>query len=359
MDMKLLRNLISTTICRVWNLSLKKCIFPQAWKTAKIIPLPKNPTVSFCGSNSRPISLLPALSKIMEKIVFKQIQNYFAADDFYTDYQHAYREEHSTFTALTQMADEWLREIDNRHPVGAVLLDFSAAFDIIDHNLLLQKLACYGFSSTATRWLESYLKNRKQTVLFNGSLSELIDCGVPQRISLGPLLYSIFTNDLPLTLKDAKISMYADDPTIYIAKPTIDELSSVLNQELPAVVTWITHNKLVLNTAKTNSIVFGTKTMLTNKLKLRLYVNDVAVEQVQETKILAIISDNKLTWSKHIEKVTNKMGKSLSTIRRCRDFLPFNVRGSVIKSLVLSHLDYCSEIWSCSATSSIKKLQTA
>lgn len=131
------------------------------------------------------------------------------------------------------------------------------------HNLLLQKLACYGFSSTATRWLESYFKNRKQTVLFNGSLSELkvIDCGVPKGSSFGPLLYSIFTNDLPLTLKDAKISMYADDSTIYIAKPTIDELSSVLNQELKAVVTWITNNKLVLNTAKTNSIVLGTKTV--------------------------------------------------------------------------------------------------
>ena len=205
------------------------------------------------------------------------------------------------------------------------------------------------------------MKNRKQTVLFNGSLSEpkVIDYGVPQGSSLGPLLYSIFTNDLPLTLKDAKISMYADDSTIYIAKPTIDELSSVLNQELQAVVTWITNNKLVLNTVKTNSIVFGTNTMLTNKSKLRLYVNDVAVEQVQETKLLGIIFDNKLTWSKHTEKVINKMGKSLSTIRRCWDLLPLNVRGSVIKSLVLSHLDYCSEVWLCAATSSIKKLQTA
>ena len=156
MDMKLLRlaaNLISTIICHVFDLSLKKCSFPQAWKTAKIIPLPKNPTVSFCGSNSRPIRLLPVLSKIMEKIVFKQIQNYFAANDLNTDYQHAYREEHSTVTALTQMADEWLCEIDNRHQVGAVLLDFSAAFIIMDHKLLLRKLACYGFSPTATHWL--------------------------------------------------------------------------------------------------------------------------------------------------------------------------------------------------------------
>ena len=140
---------------------------------------------------------------------------------------------------------------------------------------------------------------------------KVIDCGVPQGSSLGSLSYSIFTNNLPLTLKDAKISMYADDSTIYIAKPTTDELNSVLNQELQAVVTWITNNKFVLYAAKTNSNVFGTKSMLTNKPKLRLSVNDVAVEQVQETKLLGIIFDNKLTWSKHIEKVINKMGKSL------------------------------------------------
>ncbi len=147
--------------------------------------------------------------------------------------------------------------------------------------------------------------------------------------------------------------------TIYAAKPTTDELSSVLNQELQAIVEWITNNKLVLNISKTNSIVFGSKTMLMNEPKLKLYVNDVAVEQVQETKLLGILFDSKLTWSKHIEKVINKMGRSLSIIRRCCDFLPLYLRGSVIKSLVLSHLDYCSEVWSCAATSSIKKLQIA
>lgn len=158
-------------------------------------------------------------------------------------------------TAVTLMTEDWLRETDNRHLVGAALLDGSAAFDIIDHNLLLQKLKCYGFSTTAILWLESYLTNRKQTVngTFNGSLLGVksIDCGISQVSCLGPLLNSIFTNELPLTLKNAKISMHADDSTISTAESTTDELKSVLNQELKTVVEWIRNDKLVLNVSKT------------------------------------------------------------------------------------------------------------
>ena len=148
LDGKLLRMVadsIATPICHIFNLSLEESLCPQAWREAKVIPLPKSGKAAFTGSNSRPISLLPALSKLLEKIVFDQIQCYFSVNKLTTDFQHAYREGHSTCTALTQMTDDWLKEIDNKKIVGAVLLDFSAAFDIIDHNLLLRKHMCYGF----------------------------------------------------------------------------------------------------------------------------------------------------------------------------------------------------------------------
>lgn len=136
---------VAPAFCHIINISFTNCTCPQEWKRAKIISLPKNRKQPFSGSNSRAISLLPVLGKMMGTIIYEQINNYFSMNTLIMDFQHAYRGGHSTATALTQMTDKWLREIERKKIVGAVLLDFSAAFDIIDHNLLLKKLVCYGF----------------------------------------------------------------------------------------------------------------------------------------------------------------------------------------------------------------------
>ena len=137
---------------------------------------------------SRPISLLPTLSKLLEKIVFDQIQCYFTVNKLTTEFQHAYREEHSTSTAHTQITDDWLREIDDKMIVGAVLLNLSAAFDIIDHDLLLEKHMCLGFTPLCYN-VDKELSNKTQSVFFNGSLSNIIqvESGIPQGSCLSPL----------------------------------------------------------------------------------------------------------------------------------------------------------------------------
>ena len=135
------------------------------------------------------------------------------------------------------MTDDWLKESD-KMIVGPVLLDFSAAFDITDHNLLLKKCMCYGLSTSAISWIQSYLSNRTQRVFFDGSFSN-VKCGVPQGSSLVPLLFSIFTYDLPLALNKACVFMYADDSTIYASATTANEVSETLNKELQSVLVWV------------------------------------------------------------------------------------------------------------------------
>ncbi len=152
---------------------------------------------------------------------YQQIKFFFKENNLYSDFQHAYKVGHSTGTALTQITDDCLVQIDDNNLVGAVLLDFSSAFDVLDHKLL-EKLKCYKFTSQTVHWFKSYLTNRRQCVFYNVSYSEVkeLQCGVPQGSCLGPLLF--FTNDLPLVLKRARGLVYADD-TLYLPATSIEK----------------------------------------------------------------------------------------------------------------------------------------
>ncbi len=161
-------------------------------------------------------------------------------------------------TALTQMTDDWLRETDNSKVAGALTLDFSAAFDVIDRDILIEKLKRYAFSPSATTLIKSHLSSRTQRVFYNDSLSNRrsLVCGIPQGRRLGPLLFSSFIDDLISAVKNA-ITMYADDSTVYYAATTRHELNQVLSSELNIIYDWIKTNKLALNISKTKGIVFG------------------------------------------------------------------------------------------------------
>lgn len=357
--LKLVIDEVTPVLCHILNLSLSSRKFPTAWKKAKIIPIPKNKSASFSCSNSRPISLLPLLSKIMEKVVCNQIKQYFLSNGLLTDQQHAYRRGHSTATALTQMVDDWYKQIDQQNIVGAVMLDFSAAFDLLNHQLLLDKLRCYGFDVSSTQWLKSYLTNRTQSVFFNGcySASTAVTCGVPQGSCLGPLLYNIFTNDLPFILKNATAVMYADDSTVYSCCKSIEELNLVLNKELKSVVDWVQQNQLVLNVVKTSCMVIGTRHSLSKNPELILMVGNEFIKQVQETKLLGVTIDNKLTWEQHVNKMCVKMGGVIASIKRCAPFLGQKVLKQLTQSLLLSNLDYCPTVWSNAKSDMIDKLQ--
>ena len=339
---------IAKPVGHIFNLCFKECAYPDLWKIAKVTPLSKNSREPFTGSNSRPISILPVLSKLLEGIIFKQIQQYLAENNINSDMQHAYKAGYSTSTALTCLTDEWFKQIDMKSVVGVVLLDFSAAFDIIDHELLLMKLSAYGFKDSAIDLLKGYLVNRQQCVMFNGSLSniETLQCGVPQGSCLGPLLYSIFVNDMPYVLKNAGMGIYADDTTMYVSSESIEHVNEVLQLELKLVSEWIMENKLKLNVLKTKCMVIGSKYALRTDKKLSLSLKGAAMEQVKEVKLLGVTIDETLSWSTQINNTVVRMINGIYAIRRSAHMLTNTKIRLVIQSLVLSNLDYCPVIWS-------------
>lgn len=356
---KIMAEYIALPVCHILNCSIREGVFPHAWRVAKVIPIIKDSKSAFNGSNCRPISILPVLSKILERIIFDQILTYFTKNGLDSKHQHAYKAGHSTATALAHMTDDWLGHIDNKKIVGAVLIDFSSAFDVIDHKLLLSKLCAYGFNANATNWLKSYLFSRRQCVYFNGHFSAVkhLECGIPQGSCLGPLLFSIFTNDLPLALNEASMTMYADDSTVYAASNSHSELNILLQHELDLVIEWVDRNRLSLNIAKTKCIALGSHATVKRQNTLTLSIKHTAIEQVYKVKLLGLNIDEKLSWSNHIDDVAMRMGRAVSVINRCSYYMNDHTIKLVIQALVLSHIDYCSIVWSSAPKSVIQKLQ--
>lgn len=213
----------------------------------------------------------------------------------------------------------------------------------------------------AIEWIYSYLINREFNVLFNGSYSEtkVLRCGVPQGSCLGPLLFSIFINDLSFMLGCATIALYADDLTISISDYNSTRLNTLLTNELKLIENWIRDNKLIINVEKSKCMMLGSSHLLKNSPALYLSVGGLIIEQVVEAKLLGVIVDSRLTWNVQIKSILNKMGRSMAVVRHCRKSIPMRIRKTLVESIVLCHLDYCSIIWATTTENNLNRLQIA
>ncbi|PFX15504.1 putative RNA-directed DNA polymerase from transposon BS [Stylophora pistillata] len=239
----------------IFNLTIQQNVIPAEWKKAKVTPLHKSGSKDD-PRNYRPISVLPVVSKVLERLIHKQLASFFDDHNLLCKLQSGFRRMHSTETAVTYFADEILLNMDKGLVTGSVFIDLAKAFDTVDHDILLRKLEYYGICEESLLWFKDYFTGRKQFVQIDSHSSEelAITSGVPQGSILGPLLFIVYINDLPRCVKHCSVNMYADDTVLYLAGPTVDNLTFYFNQDLQCLSEWLEDNNLVLNVSKTKTL---------------------------------------------------------------------------------------------------------
>lgn len=331
---------LSSPLFLIFKLILKTGVFPECWKLTKICPVLKTGK-SDIVSNYRPIALIPNFAKVFEMCIYDQI--YSVAKVYLSPKQHGFMQNRSTFTNLALFSQYTAEALDSKSQVDVVYTDFSKAFDRLDHATLIKKLILFGFSESLVNLLISYLRNRQQFVCYSGHQSRTFfaSSGVPQGSNLGPLLFSIFINDLPSILTSENL-LFADDLKIYRKINAVTDCV-LLQNDLVRLESWCNENKLYLNISKCKVCSF---TLKINVILFDYTLNDSILERCNNIKDLGVHFDSKFSFTDHITIICKSAIRSLGfIIRNCNSFKNILALKSLYISLVRSKLDYCSLVW--------------
>ena len=352
------KSVICYSLCSILNSSISSSVFPQPWKCASIMPLHKGGNCA-TPSNYRPISLLPACSKLLERCVNEQLTSHLHSNNLVFPLQSGFRPRHSTQTLLLHCTDSWYKALDRKQFVGVVFLDISKALDSVNHDLLFAKLSLLGLSSSTVSWFRSYLSNRSQVTRVGDSFSSVgyPSSSVPQGSILGPTLFSAFINDLPKALPPDSTVLFADDTSIYITSDNLPSLNSSLQLCLNLANIWMLKNGLKLNALKSKCMLIHSSQKKVDG-NLELFIDGLPIEQVWVMKFLGVLLNDALTWGDHIAHIRTKVSRSLNLLRRLSWFLPKSLRLLYFKSYVIPTFDYCDVVWSNCTTSEAKRLDT-
>ena len=321
------------------NRCINNGIFPNNLKNANIIPTFKKKE-RMHKTNYRPISILPTLSKVYEKVIYHQIYKYF--NNIFSKYLCGFRKGHSTQHSLLFMLEAMKRALDEGLFSGVLLTDLSKAFDCISHELLIAKLHAYGFSKQALNLINDYLSNRYQRTKVGDKVSkwqELI-IGVPQGSVLGPLLFNIYINDLFLFSQHFNMANYADDCSPYEFSGSIDDIIKLQNDS-KCLIKWFKSNYLKPNPEKWHLLLSDKSDDFNIKIETEEILNS------KEEKILGVYFDNKLNFNTHIKKLCQKASQKLHALARLSNLMSIRQRKIIMDAFINSQFSYCPLIWMC------------
>ena len=331
----------------LFNLSLSTCELPTIWKCARIIPLHKDGDL-LDTNNYRPTSIICSISKVLEKIIYNQLSHYLNTYIILSPVQSGFRPNHSTTTALIKFTNDLYSAADDGELTGAIFIDLTKAFDFVDRYLLLDKLHGIGLSNNTVLWFNSYLHSRKQCVVVNGKQSDLLiqQKGVPQGSTLGPLLFSIYINDLSSCLINCCTHLYADDTVIYTSKSDFSQIQISLQSDFNILQDWLSHNKLLLNKKKSYTMVFGTRQKLKSKPNVVITCKDgTSLHKVDSFKYLGVWLDSELSFKLHIKHVIQKVNNGISVLHRSHNCFTLSVGKRIASQLILPIMDYCDVVY--------------
>jgi hypothetical protein len=340
---------IKEPLFKIFKSSLDKGIFPDLLKIAKVTPVFKSGEHSDLG-NYRPISVLPVFSKVLERIMYNKVYRHLKENSLLFSRQFGFQKNTSTEHAIIKLVDDITKSFSRGEFTLGIFIDLSKAFDTVNHEILLDKLAYYGIKGKIKEWFKSYLTNRKQYISYeNGKKTNLLNilCGVPQGSILGPLLFLLYINDLYNACNDIMLIMFADDTNLFLSDKNIDNLFMKMNNELKSITTWFEANKLSLNEKKTKYSIFHTvskKKNITNNLPI-LELNNVEIKRDIVTKFLGILIDENLSWKPQIDHIKNKISKSIGILYNAAYLLKKSLLKQLYYSFIHSYLSYGNIAW--------------
>ena len=348
--------ILAKPISQICNLSIKKSQFPSQCKIAKVTPLFKKGSKTD-PKNYRPISLLPILSKVIEKVVYEQTQKYLDISNVIFRYQSGFRKNFSTDWCLSYLSNKILNGFDSGLYTGMILIDLQKAFDTINHCILLKKMKFIGFSDEAILWFSSYLSARKFKVVINNSYSTPgdITCGVPQGSILGPLLFLLYINDISQSI-ECEVLLYADDTCLLFQHKDTMIIKEQLNKNFQSLCDWFLDNKLSVHFGedKTKSILFGSKLKIKKATSMDIKYKNIKITQYKKVTYLGCILDDTLSGESMANHVINKANSRLKFLYRQDKFLNKALRRLLCNAMIQPFFDYACIVWYPNLTKYLK-----
>ena len=332
------KDICSLYLHEIYNNTIMESNFPSSMKNADITPVHKKGDKTD-KQNYRPVSILSSFSKLFEKNMCDDINQYMNSK--LSPYLCGFRKGYSTEYCLIIMLEKWKKALDKHNFAGALLTDLSKAFDCLNHELLIAKLEAYGFHYSALKFIMSYLSNRTQRTKVNNSFSQWADIksGVPQGSILGPLLFNIYINDIFYFVDEKKVANYADDTTPYAINKNIENLLDNLQFDSDILLVWFENNFLKLNPDKCKLLI----TSNANDVGIR--VGNEIIEAQKSVNLLGIKIDNDLKFTEHVTTICNKANIKLHALARVSHFMDKEKLRVLMKAFILSQFEYCPLIW--------------